>query len=170
MVNVWHCPRLLQRVDIYRLSFKAQGAYSQSGCWWVCGELFHDLTEVFSVSSNCFEGNVLDWNSQNEGLRSLKFVAYVTMQIHFVSIHFVFSLRVKSLWVRITKEQPEEGVCYLTQCWYCSFVLLGEVGGSSLFGCVLLFPSCGWSNFFFFCPSVLQRWGTFVETKPSSSS
>ncbi len=34
-----------------------------------------------------------------------------------------------------TKEQPQE---YVTQCSYCSFVLIGEVGGSSLF-CVSSF-------------------------------
>jgi hypothetical protein len=64
--------------------FEAQVAYSHhdvgslSRRWyWVYGELFHELTEEFSLPYNYYEADMLDWNLQSEGLRSLKFVAHV---------------------------------------------------------------------------------------------
>ncbi len=58
-----------------------------------------------------------------------------------------------------TKEQPQE---YVTQCSYCSFVLIGEVGGSSFF-CVSSFLLLLGSSFLFSCSSVLQRWGIYLS-------
>ncbi len=64
--------------------FEAQVAYSHhdvgslSRRWyWVYGELFHELTEEFSLPYNYYEADMLDWNLQSEGLKSLKFVAHV---------------------------------------------------------------------------------------------
>jgi hypothetical protein len=45
--------------------------------YWVYGELFHELTEEFTLPYNYYEADMLDWNLQSEGLRSLKFVAHV---------------------------------------------------------------------------------------------